>query len=63
LSAYFEADVNLTRYFLKHAGVIAEGGEMFVDNAKGMLRLNIACPKDRLVAAITRISDAVLVAK
>jgi len=55
--------VNLTRYFLKHAGVIAEGGEMFVDNAKGMLRLNIACPKDRLVAAITRISDAVLVAK
>tara|TARA_B100002049_G_scaffold220894_1_gene189719 strand:- start:182 stop:1372 length:1191 start_codon:yes stop_codon:yes gene_type:complete len=63
LSAYFEADMNLTRYFLKHAGVIAEGGEMFVDNAKGMLRLNVACPKDRLVAAISRISDAVLVAK
>lgn len=63
LSAYFEANKNLTRYFLEHASVIVEGGEMFIDNAQGKLRLNIACPRDRLVETVSRICDAVDIAK
>ena len=58
LSAYFPQPTNLTRFFLEEAGVILEGGEMFVADGGDHIRLNIACPHSVLVAALKRISLA-----
>lgn len=57
--AYFPESVNLTRFFLERAGVIVEGGEMFVDNGKGHVRLNLACPRSVLQEALGRIHAAI----
>lgn len=59
LSAYVPSGMNLTRLLLERAGVIVEGGEMFVDNAKGMIRINVACPRSVLMEALDRIGQAV----
>ncbi|GGF43770.1 cystathionine beta-lyase [Aliidongia dinghuensis] len=59
LSAYFPAEINLTRLFLDEAGVILEGGEMFIENGEGMVRLNLACPRAELKVALDRICTAV----
>jgi cystathionine beta-lyase len=59
VSAYFPAGENLTRFFLEHAGVALEGGEMFVDNGEGMIRLNIACPRSQLRIVLERMCDAI----
>ncbi len=59
LSAYFEPSINLTRFFLEQAGLILEGGEMFVDNGEGCIRLNIACPRSVLAQALQRLVAAV----
>lgn len=60
VSAYFPEPVNLTRFFLEHAGVVIEGGEMFVDNRDGHMRLNLALPRPLLQEAMERIRAAVL---
>lgn len=57
---YFEGDENLTLFFARNAGVLLEGGEMFVDNAKGYIRINLACPQTRLQEAIKRIITAII---
>ncbi|MFT5133450.1 MAG: cystathionine beta-lyase [Gammaproteobacteria bacterium] len=54
--AYFPATENLTLYFAKHAGVILEGGNMFVTNADGFMRINLACPCTILEQALERIA-------
>ena len=59
LSAYFPADLNLTRYFAEATGVLLEGGDMFVADADGHIRLNVACPRATLVDGLGRVIDAV----
>jgi len=60
MNAYFSKDINLTLFFAKHAGVLLEGGNMFVSNADGFIRLNLACPKSRLEEGLIRITKAIL---
>lgn len=60
LSSYFKEEENLTLFFARNAGVLLEGGDMFVANAGGHIRLNLACPKERLEEGIDRIIKAIL---
>ena len=59
VSAYFPRPTNLTRFFAENAGVILEGGDMFVADAENRIRLNIACPKSVLQESILRIAGAI----
>lgn len=59
VSAYFPGDTNLTSFFLERCGVLLEGGEMFIDNGNGTIRLNLACPRNQLIAAAGKIIEAV----
>ncbi len=59
LSAYFNKNEDLTMFFANNAGVLLEDGNMFVQNAKGFVRLNVACPKSVLKEGLQRICDAV----
>ncbi len=60
VSAYFSDEENLTLFFAKNAGVLLEGGDMFVDNAHGFIRLNLAAPRQQLAIGIQRIIEAIL---
>ena len=60
VSHYFPKSENLTLFFARNAGVLLEGGDMFVANAEGYIRLNLACPKVRLEKGVGRIIAAVL---
>lgn len=60
LSAYFEPDEHLPLFFANKAGVLLEGGNMFVQNSDGFIRLNLACPKSLVKEGLERICDAVL---
>jgi cystathionine beta-lyase len=59
VEAYFEnSDVeDLTLFFAQKAGILLEGGNMFVDNADGFIRLNLACPKIRVLEGMERIAS------
>ncbi len=59
LSAYFESDENLPLFFAYKAGVLLEGGNMFVQNSDCFIRLNLACPKVTLLEGLKRICEAV----
>ncbi len=59
LSAYFEPDENLPLFFAYKAGVLLEGGNMFVQNSDGFIRLNLACPRATLAEGLKRICEAV----
>jgi len=59
LNAYFTKDENLTLFFANNAGVLLEGGNMFVSNADGFVRLNLACPKAVLEEGLNRIVEAI----
>jgi cystathionine beta-lyase len=59
LSAYFSTSVNLTRFFLDEAGVIIEGGEMFVSDGGTRIRMNVACPRLQLKEALKRVMEVV----
>lgn len=60
LSAYFPAHENLTLFFANKAGVLLEGGNMFVSNAEGHIRVNLACPRAKLREGLKRITEATL---
>lgn len=60
LSNYFEPDENLPLFFAYRAGVLLEGGNMFVQNSDCFIRLNLACPKSILLEGLKRICEAVL---
>ena len=60
MRGYFPGPVNLTRLFLERAGVVIEGGEMFVDSGEGHIRLNLACPRSVLHEGLDRIRNAIL---
>ncbi len=59
IGAYLPETVNLTRFFAERAGVLLEGGEMFVADAGQYLRLNIACPRTILERALGRVVEAI----
>lgn len=59
LNAYFEPDENLPMFFAYKAGVLLEGGNMFVQHSDGFIRLNLACPKSVLAEGLKRICEAV----
>lgn len=63
MSEYFDSNINLTEYFANHAGVLLEGGNMFVSNAEGFIRLNLACPRARLEEGLERIKACVVTGK
>lgn len=59
LAAYFPKEENLTLFFANNAGVLLEGGNMFVDNGEGYIRLNLACPRARLELGLRKITSAI----
>jgi cystathionine beta-lyase len=59
LSEYFESDEHLPLFFAYKAGVLLEGGNMFVRNSDCFIRLNLACPKTTLEEGLKRICDAI----
>ena len=58
VSAYVPKDVALPQFFADKAGVLLEGGNMFVQNSDGYIRLNLACPRAVLVEGLNRIATA-----
>ena len=54
---YLGGEENLTRYFAEQAGVLLEGGNMFVANADNCIRLNLGCPRSQLDRALTQIAQ------
>ncbi len=59
VSYYLPKGENLTLFFARKAGVLLEGGDMFVANANGHIRLNIASPRIRLEEGIRRVITAI----
>lgn len=60
LSEYFAPDENLPLFFAYKAGVLLEGGNMFVQHSDCFIRLNLACPRKVLNEGLERITDAIL---
>ena len=58
IKAYLPREENLPLYFANNAGVLLEGGNMFVANSDGYIRLNLACPKSTLAEGLKRICTA-----
>jgi len=59
LSDYFAPEEPLPLFFAYEAGVLLEGGNMFVQNSDGFIRLNLACPRAMLQEGLRRICEAV----
>lgn len=59
LNRYFAPDEHLPLFFAYKAGVLLEGGNMFVQNSDGFIRLNLACPRSVLAEGLRRICEAV----
>lgn len=59
LGAYFSPDVNLPEFFTHKAGVLLEGGDMFVQHSDGFIRLNLACPRATVMEGLRRICNAI----
>ncbi|MGM0890572.1 MAG: MalY/PatB family protein [Bacillota bacterium] len=57
ISAYLPKEENLSLYFANNAGVLLEGGNMFVANSDGYIRLNLACPRSILEEGLKRICE------
>lgn len=60
LSRYFPDEQDLTRFFAAKAGVLVEWADMFVANAAGHIRINVACPRSTLTEGLGRIVRAVV---
>ena len=58
LSAYFPAGTNLTTHFATEAGLLLEGGEKFVADGDGCVRINLACPSATVDEALNRLVAA-----
>ena len=51
---------DLSDFFANEAGVLLEGGDqLFVGNAKGFVRLNLAMPRSILEEGLKRMSEAI----
>jgi cysteine-S-conjugate beta-lyase len=51
-------DRQLKRFFISQAGVATNPGPVFGPGGEGFHRLNIGCPRSRLIEALERIRDA-----
>lgn len=58
IDAYLPEETDLPLFFANKAGVLLEGGNMFVDNSSGYIRLNLACPRSMVAEGLRRICDA-----
>lgn len=53
-------ETDLPLFFANHAGVLLEGGDaLFVGNARGFVRLNLAIPRATLQTGLQRMADAI----
>lgn len=60
LNAYLKDVDDLPRFFAYEAGILLEGGDdLFVGNAKGYVRLNLAMPRATLRKALERLKTAI----
>ena len=59
LGEYFRPEEDLPMFFAYRAGVLLEGGDMFVQNSDCFIRLNLACPRATLEEGLRRICEAV----
>ena len=59
LNEYFTPEEDLPMFFAYNAGVLLEGGNMFVQHSDGFIRLNLACPRSVLEEGLKRICEAV----
>lgn len=50
---------DLSMFFANNAGVLLEGGNMFVRNSDCFIRLNLACPRSLLAEGLRRICEAI----
>ena len=58
INAYITPETEfLPLLFANKAGVLLEGGDMFVSNSAGFIRLNLACPKAILEKGLSRICE------
>ena len=58
IGAYLPSEPDLPLFFANRAGVLLEGGDMFVAHSAGHIRLNLACPKAVLAEGLERIAAA-----
>lgn len=59
LRAYFDEGESVTDFFANEAGVLLEGGDkLFVDNADGFVRLNLAMPRATVLDALSKMKQA-----
>ena len=59
LSRYFVPGEDLARFLAYQAGVLVDDGPMFVRNAEGFVRLNLAAPRSVVAEGLRRICWAV----
>jgi len=59
ISAYLPVEEDYCLFFANNAGVLLEGGNLFVSNSDGYIRLNLACPRTVLAEGLTRIAEAI----
>lgn len=57
IEAYVDKDEELPLLFANQAGVLLEGGNMFVANSDCYIRLNLACPRSILEEGLRRICE------
>lgn len=61
IEEYLPEDVDrqkLSLYFANQTGILLEGGNMFVSNGEGFIRINLACPRSVLQEGLERIKKA-----
>ncbi|HWQ09171.1 MAG TPA: aminotransferase class I/II-fold pyridoxal phosphate-dependent enzyme, partial [Holophaga sp.] len=56
IKAYLPGEEDLPLFFANRAGVLLEGGDMFVANSEGHIRLNLACPRSILEEGLERMA-------
>ncbi|SDE36828.1 MalY/PatB family protein [Sporomusa acidovorans] len=56
---YLPDEKSLPLFFANKAGVLLEGGNMFVANSDGYIRLNLACPRSIVKEGLRRICEAI----
>ncbi|MDR3215084.1 MAG: PatB family C-S lyase [Bacilli bacterium] len=59
LAAYTPQDVDLTEWFATECGVLLESGSQFVQDGDGYVRLNLACPQEKLVQTLNRLLEGI----
>lgn len=58
IEAYLPTSEDYCLFFANNAGVLLEGGNMFVANSEGYIRLNLACPRAVLAEGMKRICNS-----